>query len=174
MKQTINNILYDTDISTLMVSTNAATLNGTVSINLFRTTNGNWFQTVGPSTGATGQLLETSENRLLKIAKKWLENNREDCVNLSAEKARLWLEKHGFSEQINYYFKMNNIEYQFNEKHLAAEWEDPCFPSVLGGKYIERLYYDPDNGWILYKTKESALIPIDNEQIENIEEVPVS
>ncbi|MCP3875348.1 MAG: hypothetical protein GY699_19610 [Desulfobacteraceae bacterium] len=172
MKQKINDILYDTDISTLMVSTKANTRNGTVSISLFRTPNGYWFQTIGPSSGFTGQLLETSENQLLKIAKQWLEKNREDSESLGSEKAKRWLEKHGFIKQVNNYFKYDDHPSPLDDKSLVAEWEDPFFPSVLGGKYAEKLYYDPDNGWILNKTKESALIPLDNGEIEELQKVP--
>lgn len=95
MKALINGVLYVMKAAILMVEAkNMNAFSGYVSVRLFKSYNGKWFQTVNP----------VKENRQQKIS-NWV----------SAKTAKRWLEIHAYDLPVEVYFGISKN--QLNPEH---------------------------------------------------------
>ncbi len=140
MRKNINDILYDTATASLIAKTESMTaFSGKVSLCLFKSTSGQWFQTVA--------LAKDGDHPTIS---NWI----------SANSARRWLEKHDCELQLRVYFGDSNIPLQSEQQVLVAECKSPTSTNSHELVQIDRLYHHPQKGWCLKQTKESALIPL--------------
>ena len=142
MKKQINGVLYDTATASLIAKTESMTaLSGKISICLFRSQNGQWFQTIEPVYEA---------DKRPPIA----------TTTIDAETARRWLEKHNFILQIREYFDDWSNEFKIEKQVLVAERKSLNSTNPNDYLKVERLYHHPKTGWLLTLKKEVLLIPL--------------
>ena len=142
MRKKIDDVLYNTDDATMIVQSESLTpWSGRLSIKLFKTQGGLWFQTIGLADENDGQKTERS-------------------TPVDAETARRWLEKHNFILQIREYFGSWSNEFKVEKQVLVAERKP--LNSTIPNDYlkVERLYYHPKTGWLLTMKKKVLLIPL--------------
>jgi hypothetical protein len=140
MRKNSNNILYDTATASLIAKTKSMTaLSGKISLCLFKSHSGQWFQTVA---------LTKSGNQ--PTISNWI----------SANSARRWLEKHDCELQLRVYFEDSDTQLQSEQQVLVAECKSPISTNPHELVQVEHLYHHPQKGWFLKQTKESALIPL--------------
>lgn len=51
---------------------------------------------------------------------------------------------------------------------LVASWQTKFMPATLGGRLIEKLYLEPDRGWVLKKEQGEDLIPLNKEEVDEL------
>ena len=140
MRKKVNGVLYDTATASLIAETvSMAALSGNVSIGLFKSHSGQWFQTVDP----------------VKVG------NYSTISNwISANTAKHWLKKHGCDLQLRIYFGDLDTRMQAERQVLVAERKSPNSTNAHELVQVERLYHHPQKGWRLKQTKEAAFIPL--------------
>ena len=140
MRKKINGVLYDTTTASLIAFTESTTaLSGNLSVRLFKSQDGQWFQTVSPVSG----------------------NGRPTISNwIGPNTARLWLEKYSFSRQIREHFGISDNRLQPERQILVAEWKSPYSTTPHELVQIDRLYHHPQKGWCLKQTKGAVRIPL--------------
>ena len=140
MKARINGVLYDTKAAILMADVkNMTALSGGVSIRLFKSYSGEWFQTVSPVKG-----------------------NKQPAISnrISANTAKTWLEKHGCDLPLEVHFGISGKQLKLEHQIMVAERNTPYSLYSHDLVQIERLYHHPQKGWCLKKSKGPALIPL--------------
>ncbi len=148
MKKKINGVLYDTAAASLIAETvSMAALSGNVSIGLFKSHSGQWFQTVDPVKGGNYSTISN-----------WI----------SANTARRWLEKHSCYLQLRVYFGDSDTPLKSERQILVAERNSPNSTNAHELVEVERLYHHPEKGWCLKQTKEAVLIPLTVHEAVNI------
>jgi len=136
----INGLLYDTTTASLIAETESMTaLSGKISIRLFKTYSGHWFQAVEPVKGNS-----------YAVISNWISSNT----------ARRWLEKHHCDLQIRVYFGDSDTRLKSEQQVLVAEYKSTYSTISNDLVQVEQLYHHPQKGWCLRQTKESALIPL--------------
>ena len=140
MRKKINDVLYDTATASLIAETESMTaLSGSLSLRLYKSQSGQWFQISAPING----------------------NDKSSISNwISPNTARCWLEKHSFNRQIKEYFGISDNRLQPERQILVAEWKSPYSTTSHDLIHVEQLYHHPQKGWCLKQTKESVLLPL--------------
>ncbi|MFH2092052.1 MAG: hypothetical protein ABIJ31_06785 [Pseudomonadota bacterium] len=150
MRKKINGILYDTTMASLIAKTESMTaLSGKISICLFRSHNGQWFQTIEPVCEVDKQTPVIS-------------------TTIDPETARRWLEKHSFTLQIKEYFGDWSNEFKIEKQVLVAEQKSLSSTNPNDSLRVERLYYHPKTGWLLTMKKEVLLIPLSSDEVGKV------
>ncbi len=140
MRKKINGVLYDTANASMITETVSMTVfSGRMSIGIYRSQNGQWFQCMSP----------TNENGTQTIS-NWVSPNT----------AKTWLKKHSFNLQLREYFGIPECRLLPERQVLVAQKKSHNSPSSNELIQVEKLYYHPQKGWCLKQTKESVLIPL--------------
>ncbi len=141
MRKKINGLLYDTATASLIAETESLTaLSGKISIRLFKSYNGQWFQIVNPAKG----------NNYATTISNWISSNT----------ARRWLEKHDYDLQLRVYFGGSDTRLKSEQHVLVAECKSPTSTNSHELVQVERLYHHPQKGLCLKHRKESVLLPL--------------
>lgn len=144
MRKKINGVWYDTATASLIAETvSMTTFSGRMSIGIYRSQNGQWFQSISP----------TDENGNQTIS-NWISSNT----------AKTWLKKHSFNLQLREYFGIPECRLRPERQILVAERKSPNAKNPHDLIQVEKLYHHPRKGWCLQQTKESMLIPLTGQQ----------
>lgn len=140
MRKKINGVLFDTATASLITETKGMTaFSGRVSVELYRSHSGQWFQCISPSNGRSNRTMSN-----------WI----------SPHTAKSWLKKHSFNLQIREYFGIPENRLWPQRQVLVAERKSPNSTSSHDLILVEKLYHHPKKGWCLKQTKESVLKPL--------------
>lgn len=140
MEKKINGVLYDTATASLISETKIMTaLSGRVSIRLFKSHSGQWFQSVDPVKRGNYSTISN-----------WI----------SANTAKSWLEKNSCYLQLRVYFGDSDTRLKSERQVFVAECKPPTSTNSHELVPVERLYHHPEKGWCLKQTKEPVLIPL--------------
>lgn len=140
MRKLINGVWYDTEAASLITDIQTmTTLSGNVSIRLFKSHSGQWFQSICPVEGNGYQTISN-----------WI----------SPSTTRRWLENHSYHFQLREYFGYSDNRVKSERQVLIAEWKSPISTNSNELAQIERLYHQPHKGWCLKQTKRSTIMPL--------------
>ncbi len=140
MRKKINGVWCDTATASLIAETESMTVfSGRVSISLYKSQTGQWFQCIRMANGGSNQAISN-----------WI----------GPHTARHWLEQYSFNLQLREYFGVPECRLLPERQVLVAQKKSHNSPSSNELIQVEKLYYHPQKGWCLKQTKESVLIPL--------------
>ena len=120
MRKKINGVWYDTATSSLIAETESMTaLSGRLSLRLFKSHCGQWFQSVEPVKGDTHSTISN-----------WISPNT----------ARCWLEKHNYNLQLRVYFGDSDTGLKSEQQILVAECKSPTSTTSHELLQVEQLF----------------------------------
>lgn len=148
MRKKIDGVLYDTATASLIVEMDSMTVfSGRMSVGLYKSQKGQWFQFINPAKGSTNPVITN-----------WISPNT----------AKRWLEKHSFNLQHRVYFGDSDTRLKPERQVLVAEREPLTSTDSHNLGIVERLYHHPQKGWCLKQTKEPVLIPLTVHEVASV------